>query len=324
MVVTISSMERSCTDFATVTENPVDPSSFCITGSQFNIVPKPERKPLPTLTPIKVQRRINRSQKSVTPSLQRTASTEDEHSSPKSEALTFTDSKKKLKTRSVSYRPYKLKTVARPVQPKHRPKPTPIKVTPEKSLEIGLRNFKLPSRYPERFSTYCDYKNENGVEVPLLHRDKVSRILREIHDELQPIVKKFKLFYACLSENHPTRGKAAMTSRIPLKFEDVETPVYAHYIQLRVRSRQAPNDPAQFYNKATLLAIMFHEMAHILHMNHGKGFMLLLRDIFAYASRLGMIPKQEKHQLPSCRDWEKLIFEKRGKVADDELALMFD
>jgi hypothetical protein len=223
----------------------------------------------------------------------------------------------------VSYRPYNLKAVPKIKPPRPKAKPA-IKVTPEKSLEIGIRNFKLPSRYPERFSTYGEYKNDKGVEVPLLHRDRVTRILREIHDELQPVVKKFKLYYACLSENHPIRGKAAMTSRIPLKFEAVESPVFAHYIQLRVRNRLAPNDPAQFYNKATLLAIMFHEIAHISHMNHGKAFMLFLRDIFAFANRLGLIPKQETHQLPSCRDWEKLIFEKRGRVTDEELLLLLE
>lgn len=297
---------------------------FFITGMQFNIIPKPDRKPAPPIVPVKkAYRRMNNSMKSVTPTLQRTESIKAEPLTPKSVVLTESPVKNRLKTRSVSFRPYQLKTT-KAIPPQIKTKPKPIKVTPEKSLEIGVRNFRLPSRYPDRFSTYCDYINDKGVEIPLLHRDKVSRILQEIHDGLQPLVKKFKLFYACLSENHPTRGKAAMTSRVPLNFENVETPVFAHYIQLRVRSRQAPNDPSQFYNKATLFAIMFHEMAHILHMNHGKGFMLLLRDIFAYASRLGLIPKEEKHQVPSCREWEKLIFDKRGRVSDDDLLLMFE
>lgn len=43
-------------------------------------------------------------------------------------------------------------------------------------------------------------------------------ILRDLETTILPITKKFKIFYAALSENHPTKGKPAWTTRIPVKF----------------------------------------------------------------------------------------------------------
>jgi hypothetical protein len=86
-----------------------------------------------------------------------------------------------------------------------------------------------------------------------------------------------------------------------------------------VRCRTAPNDLDKFYNRATLLGVLFHELAHIRQMNHGEGFMLFLRDIYKYASKIGLFRVGEEHQLPSCRLWENLLFKTGGRVSDVEL-----
>ena len=202
---------------------------------------------------------------------------------------------------------------------------TPVKerkqVPAEKSFSIGLKYYTLPENYPGRFASYSVYKNTNGEKVPLLHRDIIERTLVELDKELQPILKKFGLFYAALSENHPTRGKAAMTYRIPVKFYGPNA--FAHHIKLRLRSSKHPNDPKKFYNKSTLLAVMFHELAHIKHMHHGKKFMLFLRDIYRYATNFRIFPKNEAHLLPSCHAWENLIFKKKGQVSNETLLELY-
>lgn len=196
-----------------------------------------------------------------------------------------------------------------------------------KSIMISIRNFKLPDKYPERFQTFSRYKNQSGEWIPLLHRDKVEKILKEIDESIKPILKRFNIFYAALSENHPTRGKAAITFRVPVKFIGKDNEIVkqkAHHIQLRVRNKQFPNDLARLYNRSTLLAVMFHELAHIRHMDHGPDFMLFLRQIYYYARKLSIFPKGEEHQLPSCRSWEKRIFETRGKVTEEELMSLYE
>lgn len=199
--------------------------------------------------------------------------------------------------------------------------PTPFKAKPKVSLQasltIGLKYFTLPKKYPGRFSTCSSFKNAHGVSVPLLHKDQVELILIELDAEIQPILKKFRISYAALSEKYPTRGKPAMTFRVPLKFHGPKA--FVHYIKLRVRRPCSPNDAKKFTNKSTLLALLFHELAHIRYMNHGQSFMWFLRDIYQCARGLGVFPKGEAHQVPSCRDWENLLFRKRGKVSDDEL-----
>ena len=59
------------------------------------------------------------------------------------------------------------------------------KITARTSMKISLQNYKLnPNKHPEPFDTKGSYKNEQGVEIPLLHRDKVCDILKDVDRRL--------------------------------------------------------------------------------------------------------------------------------------------
>ena len=198
------------------------------------------------------------------------------------------------------------------------PQSTSSKVSREQSLQIALKNYKLPTRFPQRFATFASYRNEKGEEIPLLHRDVVAKKLAELDRDIQPVLRRFKVFYSALSEGHPQWSKAAFTNRIALKFDE-GIKAFAHHIQLRVRQKAAPNDTSLFYNRSTLQAVLFHELAHIRHMNHGVDFSLLLRDIYRYAHKKGVFRGGQEHQLPSCRAWENLLFACAGSMSDARL-----
>ena len=196
-------------------------------------------------------------------------------------------------------------------------------ISKQQSLLIAIKNYKLPTRYPERFATFDQYKNKKGDTIPLLHRDTVARVLMDLDRDVQPLLTEFQVFYSALSEAHPKWLRAAYTTRIPLNFEPC-VKAFAHHIQLRVRNRTAPNDVGLFYNRSTLCAVLFHELAHIRHMDHGEEFMFFLRDIYKAATRRGIFRPGESHQLPSCRVWENRLFATAGNVWDYELREMKD
>jgi len=183
--------------------------------------------------------------------------------------------------------------------------------------ETFLKFYRLPDRFPAPFTTLSQYTNCNKEVIPLLHRDTVERVLVDLYESVKPILKKFKLNCSALVENHPILGAPAASIRVSL--DKLQANSFTHFIKLRIRNPKTPNDKKKFFNKTTLLAVLFHEVAHIRHMSHGKKFMLFLRDIFNYARRFKILPKGEEHQMPSCREWEKLIFSKRGNISDEEL-----
>ena len=167
----------------------------------------------------------------------------------------------------------------------------------------------LPTSFPPHLSTFFSYTNTKGVEIPLLHRDKVTRILRQLDTALRPIVSHFKVRYAVLAENHPQEKTAAYTLEVHKLY----------CIRVRVRNPAAPNDIKRFYTRGTLLALLFHELAHVKYMHHGQDFMLFLRDIYQYAVEIGTFLSGEVNDLPSCRPWERYIYETAGTASDMHL-----
>lgn len=170
----------------------------------------------------------------------------------------------------------------------------------------------LPASFPPHLSTFYSYTNANGVEIPLLHRDKVTRVLRQLDTALRPIVTHFKVRYTVLAESHPQDKLAAFT----LEVEKL------YCVRVRVRNPACPNDVKKFYARKTLFALLFHELAHVRYMHHGRDFMLLLRDIYRYAAFIGIFQPGETNQIPSCRRWETRIYETAGSISDTELAAL--
>ena len=172
----------------------------------------------------------------------------------------------------------------------------------------------LPASFPPHFSTFYSYTNSKGIEIPLLHRDKVTRVLRQLDTALRPIVARFKVRYTVLAENHPHEKLAAFT----LEVEKL------YCIRVRVRNSACPNDVKKLYRRETLLALLFHELAHVRYMHHGKDFMLLLRDIYRYAAEIGTFQLGQSNQIPSCRGWENRIYETAGAVSDSEIVSLIE
>merc|ERR1740130_722707 len=59
-------------------------------------------------------------------------------------------------------------------------------------------------------------------------------------------------------------------------------------------------------------------------MNHGKDFMLFLRDVYAQATKIGAFnPAEVTNEIPSPWPWENEIFRRGGDVGNEELLAMF-
>lgn len=172
----------------------------------------------------------------------------------------------------------------------------------------------LPASFPSPFSTFTSYTNSKGLEIPLLHRDKVTRVLRQLDTALRPIVTRFKVRYTVLAENHPHEKLAAFTLEVDKLY----------CIRVRIRSPACPNDIKKIYRWETLLALLFHELAHVRYMHHGTDFRLLLRDIYRYAAEIGTFQVGQSNQIPSCRGWENRCFETAGAVSDREIASLVE
>ncbi|CAK9094288.1 Uncharacterized protein SCF082_LOCUS44323 [Durusdinium trenchii] len=99
---------------------------------------------------------------------------------------------------------------------------------------------------------------------------------------------------------------------------------YLVTIRLRLRLHPTKGDPqSDFLSHGTQIAVLLHELCHLKHMNHGKDFMLFLRDIFAFAQKLGVFEAGESNEIPSPWPWENVIFQRAGNVSDDELLQLF-
>lgn len=186
------------------------------------------------------------------------------------------------------------------------------------------------------YATFA-YLRYKGKREPLPNRDKVATLLQELeHTVLIPICKRFGLRYHFFGEAHCQAKKAGMTIKEPLIMKkevpgsegETVTEIRGHQTTIRIRVRVHPSkgDPkTTFMNGGTLRAVLLHEIAHLRVMNHGKNFMLFLREVFQYAAeQIGVFKDHPPNEIPSPWPWENMIYETLGKVSDDELIPVFE
>jgi len=183
------------------------------------------------------------------------------------------------------------------------------------------------------YFSFSSMRSAEGQKVPLKNRDKVVRTLHELNSKVAlPICRHFGLRYNFFSEHHPQAKKAGVTCKEPLILRkegpdgtEIQETRYLVTIRLRLRLHPTKGDPqTEFISRGTQIAVLLHELCHLKHMNHGKDFMLFLRDIFAYACKLGVFdPAAMTNEIPSPWPWENVIFKTAGEVSDEELLKIF-
>jgi len=183
------------------------------------------------------------------------------------------------------------------------------------------------------YSSFSSMKDAKGRKVALQNRNKVIRILHVLSTKVAiPVCRHFGLRYNFFSEHHCQAKKAGVTVKDPLvlRKENPDGTVTEEArslvtIRLRIRVHPTKGDPhTQFISKGTQLAVLLHELCHLKHMNHGKDFMLFLRDIFAYATKLGAFsPTDMDNEIPSPWPWENEIFRTGGEASDEVLLTLF-
>lgn len=182
------------------------------------------------------------------------------------------------------------------------------------------------------YFSFSSMRNAEGQKVALKNRDKVVQTLHELNSKVAlPICRHFGLRYNFFSEHHPQAKKAGVTCKEPLILRkqgpdgtEIQETRYLVTIRLRLRLHPTKGDPqSDFLSHGTQIAVLLHELCHLKHMNHGKDFMLFLRDIFAFAQKLGVFEAGESNEIPSPWPWENVIFQRAGNVSDDELLQLF-
>ncbi|KAF4656652.1 hypothetical protein FOZ61_006754 [Perkinsus olseni] len=209
-----------------------------------------------------------------------------------------------------------------------------------------------------RYFTFAFTKTADGRKVPLENRHRVVLKLHQLNtDVAMPIAKRFNLRYSYLSEQPPDARKAGVTirevSRKPKQqqqqpeteegskntgrrrrsdaasiskvvVEEDEGPKYLNHIRVRIRPMVRPELGEPLLSDSTLMAVLFHELAHIRYMNHGLGFMRFLREVYLYATdELKIFHVGEPNELPSPWSWERRIYETGGRVSEGELLREF-
>eukprot|EP00929_Paragymnodinium_shiwhaense_P113755 TRINITY_DN8205_c0_g1_i1.p1 TRINITY_DN8205_c0_g1~~TRINITY_DN8205_c0_g1_i1.p1 ORF type:complete len:732 (-),score=106.94 TRINITY_DN8205_c0_g1_i1:325-2520(-) len=183
------------------------------------------------------------------------------------------------------------------------------------------------------YFTHSAMYTVDGTEVPLRNRDKVLRMLHDLNTEVMtPLCRKFALKYDFLFEQHCQEKKAGVARREPRTVQrrrpDGSVRQETRYIvtiRLRLRLHPSKGDPQrEFLSKGAQLAVLLHELCHLKYMDHGKDFMLLLRDIFREATALGIFrPAEMSNEVPSSASWENEIFRTGGDIDTEDLLIMF-
>ncbi|CAJ1395928.1 unnamed protein product [Effrenium voratum] len=182
------------------------------------------------------------------------------------------------------------------------------------------------------YFSFSSMRGPEGQKVSLQNRDKVVKTLHELNSKVAvPICRHFGLRFNFFSEHHPQAKKAGVTCKEPLILRkqgpdgtEVQETRYLVTIRLRLRLHPTKGDPqTDFISHGTQIAVLLHELCHLKHMNHGKDFMLFLRDIFAFACKSGVFEKGEVNEIPSPWPWENAIFQRAGDVSDEELLRLF-
>lgn len=167
--------------------------------------------------------------------------------------------------------------------------------------------------------------DDYGRRVNLENKHVVLQVLHELGMNVAtPICQHFGLQpIAVLGEQPCQEKKAGVTQKqMYISDEDSQEEIA---IKIRLRVHPSKGDPhSQFISIGTQLAILLHELAHVRHMNHNIGFMLFLRDIFAFARQEGLFdPSQLTNEIPSPWPWENEIFCTGGDIVDEELLCLF-
>ncbi|KEP64956.1 UNVERIFIED_CONTAM: hypothetical protein HHA_244660 [Hammondia hammondi] len=187
---------------------------------------------------------------------------------------------------------------------------------------------KLARLEHSRYFTFKHTKVDGKLEL-LENRSKVLEALHVLHTLYgSEICRRFGLRYTFLAEHHPTEKKAGITMKKPMQtkvLKDGETPTVVPRslatIRLRLRKREEVNE---LISRSTQLAVFFHELAHLRHMNHKKDFARFLRDIFSFAASRGLVEQGMTNELPSPWKWEREVFDRAGNLTDAEIDELFE
>ena len=216
-------------------------------------------------------------------------------------------------------------------------------VSPRKERpKIALTNPHSPGRSTldramMKFQTSAYWTQEDAYnqkkKIPLAHRDLAAYLLDDLHTHVAtPIMRWLGVSYKSLRERHPQENKRGMTESVPLfkeektgKENDFKTKKVrcgTHY-HISIKLRTGPTH-SEFYNRGSLLALLFHEMAHMKAMNHGEGFLKHVKGIYDFATDKGLFKPGEPDanwvcQVVSPWGWEKKIYETGGKAELEEL-----